>query len=111
MQLILNEEKLPILALEILKEFNNYDGNAYHNPYQKKIEVADEALDKFILQNGKIMANISNGKDYLVYEIVALSELIGRRYCMCKLVKDGKPYGVIYAKPLENFREKIINNY
>lgn len=106
MKIILNEEKLPVLALEILKEYNISDGNAYHNPYKKALDMADEALDNFIYNYGKVMVDIENGKEYLVFEIAALSELIGKRYCICKLIKDGEPFGIIYAKPLDNFRVK-----
>jgi hypothetical protein len=53
------------------------------------------------------MTNIENGKDYIVYEIVSLENLIGKKFCNCRLLKDGNPFGPIYTKPLALFKMKM----
>ena len=52
------------------------------------------------------MINIRNGRDYLVYELLSLANAIGKRYCLCQLLKDGKPYGSVYTKPMHLFKMK-----
>lgn len=82
------------------------DGNSTHNPYAKQIKQHIELLSNFLKNNCQIMTSIDNGKDYLVYEIAAFANIIGRRYCICQLLKDGEPFGSIYVKPLTLFRLK-----
>lgn len=107
-KIILTEDKLKTLVTSIILEYNIYDGNAFHNPYAKKIKSAKESLEKLLKYDGKIMVNIDNGKEYLTYEIVSLANAIGKRYCLCQLLKDGEQYGAISTKPLELFKDKIF---
>ena len=92
-------------------EQDNYnpiaDGNAEHNPYTKQINASQEIIKKFLFNNGKIMTNIDNGKDYIIYEIGQLASLIGKRFCICQLYKENKPFGSILLKPYLLFKEKI----
>lgn len=107
MKVILSEAQLGTCILnEMLSEYNVADGNAFHNPYAKKIKNGQDALKKLIKQYGKIMINIDNGKEYCVYEIYSLAELLGIRYCLCRLIKDNEPYGQIAVKPLIQFKDK-----
>lgn len=53
------------------------------------------------------MTNIENGKDYLVLENVSLTNLIGKRCCICRLINDNKVFGPIYVKPLDLFKTKL----
>ena len=92
-------------------ESNSYnsiaDGNSERNPYHKQIEANKKLLQRFLSTNGRIMTNIDNGRDYLVFEIGQLASLMGKRFCMCQLFKDNKPFGAIYNKPLSLFKEKM----
>lgn len=116
MRVILNENQMKGL---ILKEFvdskfgkqDNYDpiadNNPTHNPYSKIIQHYSKALGHFLHDNGKIMTNIINGKDYYIYEIAAFANIIGKRFCICQLIKDNKPFGAIYVKPYNLFKLKL----
>ena len=83
------------------------DGNSNHNPYNKIIQLHSKSLGNFLHGNGKIMTNISNGKDYYTYEIAAFANILGKRFCICQLIKDDKPFGAIYVKPYRLFKLKI----
>ena len=52
------------------------------------------------------MTNIKNGKTYCVYEITSIANVIGKRFCIIQLMKDGELYGPISVKPLSLFKEK-----
>ena len=45
-------------------------------------------------------------KEYLTYELLSLANAIGKRYCLCQLLKDGEQYGTISTKPMELFKLK-----
>jgi hypothetical protein len=104
MRIILDEERFSKLMVERILEYNIYDGNADHNPYAKKLNTSMEALENLISREGYQMVNIENGKNYLVYEIVSMANIIGVRYCLSRLIKNGEPYGSIYVKPLSLYR-------
>lgn len=106
MKIFLNENKFASLLNEFINEYNIYDGNADKNPYAKKIKLAKLSLEKLLYTNGVIMTNIENGKDYLVYELFSLANVIGKRYCLCQLIKDNEQYGQIATKPLAMFKQK-----
>lgn len=89
---------------EIIREYNISDGSADHNPYQKKIDSANETLKNLIKTQGMPMVNISNGRQYLVYEIVALSEIVGKRYGICQIIKDNEVHGTISIRPMVSFK-------
>lgn len=115
MRVLLTESQL---KRYILKEFiqetldgeNDYnpiaDGNVEHNPYAKQIKQNMLLLSSFLKNNCTIMTNIDNGKDYMVYEVAAFANILGKRFCICQLLKDGKPFGSIYTKPFTLFRLK-----
>lgn len=71
-----------------------------------KIEQNTDLLEKFLKQYGKIMINIQNNKEYLVYELLSLTDLIGKRYGLVQLIKDGEPFQSIYVKPIELYKLK-----
>lgn len=102
MKIILNEEKFSSL----LTNFINEDLNKKH-PIYNKIKSAMTSLENLISRDGVLMVNIDNNKEYVVYEDLTLTNLIGKRYCHCRLLKDGKPYGPIYTKPLDLFKMKM----
>lgn len=104
----LTEEKLLTLVTNLIIEENTFDGNAERNPYAKTIESEKNALENLLKLNGTLMTNIENGKDYLTYEILAIQNLIGKRFCLCQLIKDGEQYGAISIKPFKLFK---IKNY
>lgn len=108
MKIILNENKFGVLLNEMFSEYNAYDGNAYNNPYTKKINDAKKSLETLLFNSGIVMVNIQNGKEYLIYELKSLVNAIGKRYCLCQLIKDGEQYGTIATKPLDLFK---IKNY
>lgn len=97
----------------ILNEDTNYDpladGNATHNPYGKQIDQINKLLASFLKNNSNVMTRMDNGKDYLVYEFAAFANIIGRRFCICQLLKDNEPFGPIYVKPFSLFKIKIKN--
>ena len=108
MKILLSEEQMASYVLEQINEYNIYDGNADNNPYAKKVDSDTELLKRLISMYGVPMNNIENGKEYIVYEIVSLSKIIGRRYGICQLKdeKTGKARGIIYVRPLSVFKLK-----
>lgn len=105
-KIFLNENKLVSLLTEMMVEFNNYDGNASHNPYYKRVKSAKDSLEHLLTREGVLMINIENGKEYLTYELTSLVNAIGKRYVLCQLIKDGEQYGIISTKPMELFKLK-----
>lgn len=94
-------------ALDDSDKYNpTADGNLVHNPYRKQIEINNQVLDKYLHTFGKSMVSIENGREYKVIEISQLADLTGKRFCICQLIKDKKPYGAIYIKPFFSFRVK-----
>ena len=106
MKIILSEDKFSCLLSEMMIEYNSFDGNHDRNPYEKKIENDMESLENLLSRDGIIMVNIRNGRDYLTYELISLTNAIGKKYCLCQLLKDGKPYGSVYTKPMHLFKLK-----
>ena len=102
MNIIIKESKLNILLTEL---FNNNLSNQVVN---QKVERNSQLLGNFLKQYGLLMTNIENGKDYLVYELNTLTNMIGKRYGMFQLMKDGEPYQSIYVKPLDLYKRKIV---
>ena len=107
MKIFLNESKFSVLLNEMMNEYNISNGNAVRNPYKQKVQSAKESLEKLLKINGTVMSNVENGKDYLTYEIYSLANAIGKRYCLCQLLKDGEQYGAIATKPMALFKQKI----
>jgi hypothetical protein len=106
MKIILSENRFCRLLTEMMIEYNSFDGNHDRNPYEKRIESDMQSLENLIHRDGIVMINIRNGRDYLVYELLSLANAIGKRYCLCQLLKDGKPYGSVYTKPMHLFKMK-----
>ncbi len=100
MKIILNEKSFSSFL-------NNFINESNINPIKNKINVVNELLENLLSNNGLIMTNIENGKDYLVLENVSLTNLIGKRCCICRLIKDNKVFGPIYVKPLDLFKTKL----
>lgn len=100
MKIFLNEQKFSCFLTNMINEQNTT------NPYSQKIEKDKESLEKLLNNNGIVMNNIQNGKDYVVYELQSLNNVLGKRYCICRLIKDGEQYGQISTKPLSMFRFK-----
>ena len=105
-KILLSENKLVNLLTEMMFEYNINDGNADNNPYTKKIDAAKDSLEKLLSLNGTVMLNIENGKEYLTYELCSLADVIGKRYVLCQLLKDGEQYGQVSTKPMELFKLK-----
>ena len=99
MKIILNEKSFSSFLGNIINESNI-------NPISQKIDIANKLLEKMILNNGLLMINVENGKEYSVLEDATLTNLIGKRCCICRLIKDGKLFGPIYVKPLDLFKIK-----
>lgn len=89
---------------EIINEYNISDGNADHNPYNKRIKTDRDVLKNLIKTEGQLMQNISNGKQYMVYEITALANIIGKRFGICQQMKDNEITGTILIKPMISFK-------
>lgn len=103
-KIILSENQIKqAFVAQMIKE-GIADGNAEHNPYAKQIKKANDDLKKLVTNYGGIMVNINNGKYYYVYEVMSLSDVLGKRYCLCLLIKDNAPYGQIAVKPLNLFK-------
>lgn len=101
MKIILNEDNFLLMLNNIINE-----SFVTKDPLSNKINLTDELLEKLITNNGNIMVNIKNQKLYAVYEDAALTNMIGKRVCICRLLKDNKPYGPIYVKPMDLFKIK-----
>ena len=100
MKIILNEKKFSSLVINRLFE------SFYVNPITKRIDGDLESLKNLIKRDGVLMTNIKNGKTYCVYEITSIANVIGKRFCIIQLMKDGELYGPISVKPLSLFKEK-----
>ncbi|MBR6516119.1 MAG: hypothetical protein IKT40_04615 [Bacilli bacterium] len=104
MKILLNEEKFSALLNEFINEYSvNTEPNS---SYTKKIETDKNSLEKLLKIDGSVMTNIKNGKDYIVYELYSLANVLGKRYCICQLLKDGEQYGQVATKPLSMFKPK-----
>lgn len=103
MKIILNEKNFSYLIGNLINEtyVQNYE------PISMKIEQGMSSLYKLLERDGVIMTNVENGKEYLVYEDVSLEHTIGKKYCHCRLLRDGKPFGPIYTKPMALFKMKM----
>lgn len=78
-----------------------------YDPYSNKIKASKESLNNLLFNYGKIMINIENGRDYLVYYAKGISNAIGKTYAICRVIgMDGEPFGSVYIKPYELFRNK-----
>jgi hypothetical protein len=106
MRIIINESQLSTVLTQMSQGVKNADGNLKHNPRAMQIDTAVDSLEKLLLTNGSRMINIMNGKEYVTYELYSLANTIGKRYCICKLIKDGEPYGTLYVRPLVMFKPK-----
>ena len=112
MRIIITEDQMSTLLTEMANDpkvsnrRQNADGNADHNPKQKQIDAAIDSLEKLLDTQGTVMINTKNGKEYLTYEIYSLANTIGKRYCICRLLRDGEPYGTLYTRPLTMFKPK-----
>lgn len=98
MKIILNEEKFSSLILCGLFETVN--------PLKQKVSIDIASLKKLIATDGVLMVNLENGKEYVVYEISSIANVIGKRFCVAQLVKDGELYGSLIVKPLSLFKVK-----
>jgi len=108
-RVILTETQLcNIIGKSMLSEYNVSDGNANHNPYKKKFDRGRDLLQNLLETQGRVMTNIENAKDYYVFEVYALSQLLGLRYCLCRAIKEGEAVGTVMLKPLSMFK---IKNY
>lgn len=105
MKIIVNESGFARLLTESIIEYNTNNGNAYHDVYQDRIESSLKTLETFLVNNGVLMRNVDNGKEYLVFELHPMTELTGRRYGLVQLIKNGKPFDSIYVKPLELYKQ------
>lgn len=102
MKIILSEKNFSYLIGNLInEEYNNI------NPITNKVKQSMLSLNKLLERDGIIMINIENQKEYLVYEDITLENLIGKKYCHCRLLKDGKPFGPIYTKPMVLFKMKM----
>ena len=99
-KIIVTEEQIANLIVE--------ESLAYlYNPYSNKIKSSEESLNNLLLNYGKVMINIKNGRDFYVYYAKGISNVIGKQYCICRIIgMDGNPNGPIYVKPMELFKNK-----
>lgn len=110
-KIYLTESHFTRLLTKALQEEASYynpiaDGNADHNPYKRTIEDVQEYLSSFLKTNGLCMVSLVNGKEYLVYELKDFITIIGKRYCICQLMKDGDLFGPIFIRPFLSFKLK-----
>lgn len=103
-KIYLKEEKLNKLFDVLMLESNSGNSNNYQ--YTKKAENAKKMLEHLLYNNGVVMINVENNKEYLVYELSSLVNIIGKRYCLCQLIKDNEQYGSVLTKPLCLFKYK-----
>lgn len=107
--------KFKLLTLENLKEnkVNEEvvaDGNAEHNPFEKRWKAERQALKDFLVNCGKIMTSKENGKQYKVFYDQTISNLIGYNYCICVQWNpiEMKPESTIYIRALDKFTNRIF---
>lgn len=111
------KEKLPKMvesALQRGKDTLNEevvaDGSANSNPYKKRWKMERDQLKKFIVNNGRLMTSMENGKLYKVIILSDLTNLIGNRYCVCLeydpyMNKEGT---TVYIRAFDKFTYKIF---
>lgn len=101
MKIKLNENKIiKVMLNEIQQDLSK-------SQYNNKIKADNDVLKNILNQYGKIMVNIKTNKEYIVYELKEFLTLLGKRYGICRVITDGKPYGTMLVKPMINFKNKI----
>ena len=95
---------------ETLNEEVVADGSADSNPYKKRWKLERDQLKKFIINNGRLMTSMENGKLYKVIILSDLTNLIGNRYCVCLeydpyMNKEGT---TVYIRAFDKFTYKIF---
>lgn len=103
MKILLNESNFSFL---LLHEYIAEQNNTQYKIFKQKNELAKKSLENLLSTNGILMTNIENGKDYVTYELKSLQDILGKRYCICRLIKDNDYYGQISLKPLSMFKSK-----
>ena len=79
-----------------------------YNPYSQKIKASNDAINNLLSTYGKLMINIENNREYMVYYAKGISDSIGKNYVICRVMdKNNRPFGSVYIKPMELF----INKY
>jgi hypothetical protein len=102
MKIILSETKFSFLMTHMINETISPNLSSLMIKADKALNV----LKKLIQSDGVIMQNIENGKEYIVYEIYSLTNIIGKKIGICQLYKDGAPYGSLYVKSMDLFKMK-----
>lgn len=69
----------------------------------EKISDDKEKLENFIEKRGEYMTDITNGKMYLVQYLQALSDLVGKKYCLAAPVGKDGTYSAFFVKPYDSF--------
>jgi hypothetical protein len=98
MRIILNEHQYNLLE--------KYIANPSLRDDIKNIDSEKEELENYIEEHGEFMYDITNGKEYLVQYLKALSDLVGKKYAVCAPVESDGTYGAFYVKPYDSFRAK-----
>ena len=102
MKIILSETKFSFLITQMINETML----PTIHPLSVRVDKAIQTLKHLLVNDGIIMQNIQNGKEYIVYELQSLTNVIGKRFVVCQLYKDGEPYGSLYVKPMDLFKMK-----
>jgi hypothetical protein len=98
MKIILNEHQYNLLEKIIVNSSIKDD--------IKNVDNEKEELENYIEEHGEFMYDITNGKEYLVQYLKALSDLVGKKYAVCAPVEKDGTYGAFYVKPYDSFRAK-----
>lgn len=107
---IYRNESATSFKKDIIDEEVVADGNAEHNPFEKRWKAERQALKDFLVNCGKIMTSKENGKQYKVFYDQTISNLIGYNYCLCIQWDpiELKPESTIYVRALDKFTNRIF---
>lgn len=109
----LNESKVYSFKNEIKRIINEEvvaDGNAEHNPYEKKWEAERKTLISFLVNNGTLMTSKENGKQYFTYFDKTLSDAMGLNFVLCVQYNQQtlEPGSIVYIRALDKFTYRLF---
>lgn len=106
----ITESLLSYVYKTVLNEEVVADGNAQHNPYQKRWKQERKELKEYIIAYGTLMTSMENGKQYVVLFQPEISRLVGNNYGLCIQYnqEENKYLSTIYIRAMDKFTEQIF---
>lgn len=106
----ITESLLSYVYKTVLNEEVVADGNAQHNPYEKRWKQERKELKEYIIAYGTLMTSMENGKQYVVLFQPEISQLVGNNYGLCIQYNpdENKYLSTIYIRAMDKFTNQIF---